>query len=110
VLANAQFPRPDRRHLDEGALVGKVGSVFVCTGAQHGGQETTITSLHSTLLHHGMIIVGLPYSFPGLTNMDEITGGSSYGAGTLAKADGARQPSPSSKCFNTHRAGVSTPS
>jgi NAD(P)H:quinone oxidoreductase type IV len=74
-------------------LVGKVGSVFVSTATQHGGQETTITSFHSTLLHQGMIIVGLPYAFPGLTNMDEITGGSPYGASTLAKGDGSRQPS-----------------
>src|SRR5262247_1122307 len=77
----------------KGALVGKVGSVFTSTGTQHGGQETTITSFHSTLLHHGMILVGLPYAFPGLTKMDEITGGSPYGASTLAGADGSRQPS-----------------
>ena len=77
----------------KGALVGKVGSVFVSTGTQHGGQETTITSFHNTLLHHGMIIVGLPYAFPGLTRMDEVTGGSPYGASTLAGADGSRQPS-----------------
>jgi NAD(P)H dehydrogenase (quinone) len=77
----------------KGALVGKVGSVFASTATQHGGQETTITSFHSTLLHQGMIIVGLPYAFPGLTNMDEITGGSPYGASTLAKADDSRQPS-----------------
>ena len=77
----------------KGALVGKVGSVFVSTGTQHGGQETTITSFHNTLLHHGMLIVGLPYAFPGLTRMDEITGGSPYGASTLAGADGSRQPS-----------------
>jgi len=77
----------------KGALVGKVGSVFASTGTQHGGQETTITSFHSTLLHQGMIIVGLPYSFAGLTRMDEITGGTPYGATTLAKADGSRQPS-----------------
>ena len=77
----------------QGALVGKVGSVFASTGTQHGGQETTITSFHSTLLHQGMIIVGLPYSFAGLLNMDEITGGGPYGATTLAKPDGSRQPS-----------------
>jgi NAD(P)H dehydrogenase (quinone) len=77
----------------KGALVGKVGSVFTSTGTQHGGQETTITSFHSTLLHHGMILIGLPYAFPGLTKMDEITGGSPYGASTLAGADGSRQPS-----------------
>ena len=77
----------------KGALVGKVGSVFASTGTQHGGQETTITSFHSTLLHQGMIIVGLPYSFAGLSRMDEIIGGTPYGATTLAKADGSRHPS-----------------
>src|SRR5262245_14136908 len=76
-----------------GALIGKVGSVFASTGTQHGGQETTITSFHSTLLHHGMIIVGVPYSEAGLTNMNEITGGTPYGATTLAGSDGARLPS-----------------
>jgi NAD(P)H dehydrogenase (quinone) len=80
-------------HWMKGTLVGKVGSVFTSTATQHGGQETTITSFHSTLLHQGMIIVGLPYAFPGLTNMDEITGGSPYGASTLTKGDGSRQPS-----------------
>lgn len=73
-------------------LVGKVGSVFTSTGSQHGGQETTITSFHSTLLHLGMIIVGLPYSEARQTTMAEITGGSPYGASTLA-GDGSRQPS-----------------
>ena len=76
----------------QGGLIGKVGSVFASTGTQHGGQETTITSFHSTLLHHGMIIVGVPYSQPGLTNMAEITGGTPYGATTLAGADGKRTP------------------
>jgi len=76
----------------KGALVGKIGSVFASTGTQHGGQETTLTSFHSTLLHHGMIIVGVPYSCPGLVNMDEITGGTPYGATTMAGADGSRQP------------------
>jgi len=76
----------------KGALVGKVASVFASTGTQHGGQETTITSFHSTLLHQGMIIVGLPYSFAGLTRMDQVTGGTPYGATTLAGADGSRQP------------------
>jgi len=75
-----------------GSLIGKVGSVFTSTGTQHGGQETTITSFHSTLLHHGMIVVGVPYSCQELMNMKEITGGSPYGAGTLAGADGSRQP------------------
>ena len=76
-----------------GALIGKVGSVFASTGTQHGGQETTITSFHSTLLHHGMIIVGVPYSQQGLLNMKEITGGTPYGATTLAGVDGSRVPS-----------------
>jgi NAD(P)H dehydrogenase (quinone) len=77
----------------KGALVGKIGSVFASTGTQHGGQETTIQSFHTTLLHHGMVIVGVPYSCVGLTNMDEISGGTPYGATTLAKADGSRRPS-----------------
>jgi NAD(P)H dehydrogenase (quinone) len=77
----------------QGKLVGKVGSVFASTGTQHGGQESTILSFHTTLLHQGMIIVGLPYTAKGLTRMDEITGGSPYGASTLAGADGKRQPS-----------------
>lgn len=76
-----------------GALVGKVGSVFISTASQHGGQETTITSFHTTLFHHGMIVVGVPYSEQRLLNMDEITGGTPYGASTLAAADGSRQPS-----------------
>lgn len=77
----------------KGALVGKVGSVFASTGTQHGGQETTITSFHSTLLHHGMVIVGVPYTESGLTYMGEISGGTPYGATTLAGSDGSRQPS-----------------
>ena len=77
----------------KGALVGKVGSVFVSTASQHGGQETTITSFHTTLLHQGMIIVGVPYAEPRLLNMDEISGGTPYGASTLANGDGSRQPS-----------------
>ena len=76
-----------------GSLIGKVGSVFTSTGTQHGGQETTITSFHSTLLHHGMVIVGVPYSCQGLTVMTEITGGSPYGSSTLAGGDGKRMPS-----------------
>jgi NAD(P)H dehydrogenase (quinone) len=77
----------------KGGLVGKVGSVFTSTATQHGGQETTITSAHHTLLHQGMIIVGLPYSCPNLMIMTEITGGSPYGAATLAGTDGSRKPS-----------------
>jgi NAD(P)H:quinone oxidoreductase type IV len=76
-----------------GGLVGKVASVFTSTASQHGGQETTITSFHSTLLHQGMIIVGVPYTEQRLLNMDEITGGSPYGVSTLTRGDGSRQPS-----------------
>jgi NAD(P)H dehydrogenase (quinone) len=76
-----------------GALIGKVGSVFASTASQHGGQETTLVSFHTTLLHHGMIVVGLPYSEQGLVNMAEISGGTPYGATTLAGVDGSRQPS-----------------
>lgn len=77
----------------QGALVGKVASVFTSSNTQHGGQETTITSFHSTLLHHGMVIVGVPYTCSGLSVMTEISGGSPYGASTLAGSDGKRMPS-----------------
>lgn len=77
----------------DGSLIGKVGSVFTSSATQHGGQETTVTSFHSTLLHHGMVIVGVPYSCTGLTVMTEITGGSPYGSSTLSGADGKRMPS-----------------
>ena len=80
-------------HWMKGSLIGKVGSVFASTATQHGGQETTITSFHNTLLHQGMIIVGLPYSCQNLLTMSEITGGSPYGAATLAGPDGSRKPS-----------------
>lgn len=73
-------------------LVGKVGSVFTSTGTQHGGQETTITSFHTTLLHLGMIIVGVPYAEKRLLNMEEITGGTPYGASTMAGNNNERQP------------------
>jgi len=76
-----------------GALVGKVGSVFASTATQHGGQETTITSFHTTLLHQGMVIVGLPYTCQDQMTLDEIAGGSPYGATTIAAGDGSRQPS-----------------
>ncbi len=76
-----------------GGLVDKIGSVFTSTGTQHGGQEATILSLHTVLLHHGMIIAGLPYTFEGQSRMDEITGGSPYGASTIAAGDGSRYPS-----------------
>jgi NAD(P)H dehydrogenase (quinone) len=79
----------------EDKLVGKVGSVFTSTGSQHGGQESTILSVHTVLLHLGMIVVGLPYTFKGQLRMDEVTGGSPYGAATLADngSGGDRQPS-----------------
>jgi NAD(P)H dehydrogenase (quinone) len=77
----------------KGALVGKVGSVFASSNTQHGGQESTILSFHITLLHQGFIVVGLPYTFQGQMRMDEITGGSPYGASTIAGADGSRMPS-----------------
>ena len=77
----------------KGALVGKVGSVFTSTATQHGGQESTILSFHTTLLHHGMVIVGLPYAFAGQMDNSEITGGSPYGASTIAGAKGERLPS-----------------
>ena len=77
----------------KGALVGKVGSVFTSSATQHGGQETTITSFHTVLLHHGMVIVGLPYACQAQMGVDEIKGGSPYGASTIAGGDGSRQPS-----------------
>ncbi|HET6223640.1 MAG TPA: NAD(P)H:quinone oxidoreductase [Dongiaceae bacterium] len=77
----------------KGALIGKVGSVFASTATQHGGQESTILSFHTTLLHQGMVVVGLPYAFQGQMRLDEITGGSPYGASTIAGGDGSRQPS-----------------
>ncbi len=77
----------------QGALIGKVGSAFTSTASQHGGQETTIQSVHTTLLHHGMVIVGLPYSFEGNTIMSEVSGGTPYGASTIAGPDGSRMPS-----------------
>ncbi|WP_026381328.1 NAD(P)H:quinone oxidoreductase [Afifella pfennigii] len=80
-------------HWASGALAGKVGSAFTSTGSQHGGQETTLTSTHSVLLHQGFVVVGLPYTFTGQTRLDEITGGSPYGATTISGGDGARWPS-----------------
>ena len=76
-----------------GKLVGKVGSVFSSTATQHGGQESTILSTHTVLLHHGMVIVGLPYTFAGQMIQGEVSGGSPYGASTIAAGDGSRQPS-----------------
>ncbi len=77
----------------DGSLVGKVGSVFASSATQHGGQESTILSFHITLLHQGFVIVGLPYAFQGQMRIDEITGGSPYGATTIAGGDGSRLPS-----------------
>ena len=77
----------------QGKLIGKVGGVFTSTATQHGGQEGTLLSFHTVMLHHGMLIAGLPYSFQGQTSNDEITGGTPYGASTIANGDGSRQPS-----------------
>lgn len=76
-----------------GALNGKVGSAFASTASQHGGQETTLLSIHTSLLHFGMVLVGLPYSWAGQTTLGEITGGSPYGITTITGGDGSRQPS-----------------
>jgi NAD(P)H dehydrogenase (quinone) len=76
-----------------GKLTGKVGSVFTSSATQHGGQESTILSFVPTLMHHGMVVVGLPYTFQGQMGLDEIKGGSPYGATTLTDGDGSRQPS-----------------
>ena len=77
----------------KGGLVGKTGSVFVSTATQHGGQEATLLSFHTNLLHQGMVVVGLPYAFQGQMRIDEITGGSPYGATTIAGGQGERMPS-----------------
>jgi NAD(P)H dehydrogenase (quinone) len=77
----------------QGSLVGKVGSVFTSTASQHGGQETTLTSFHTTLLHQGMIIVGVPYAEVRLMTLNEISGGTPYGASTISAGDGSRMPS-----------------
>jgi NAD(P)H dehydrogenase (quinone) len=77
----------------KGALVGKVGGAFTSTATQHGGQETTLMSAITMMLHQGMVVVGLPYAFQGQMKLDEVTGGSPYGASTIAAPDGSRQPS-----------------
>jgi NAD(P)H dehydrogenase (quinone) len=87
-----QFLDATGRLWAKGALVGKVGSVFTSSNTQHGGQETTIVSTHMTLLHHGMVIAGLPYAFAGQSRIDEITGCSPYGASTIAGPEGDRTP------------------
>ncbi|GAB3584512.1 NAD(P)H:quinone oxidoreductase [Hymenobacter daeguensis] len=78
----------------KGALVGKVGGAFVSTATQHGGQETTIRAVHTALLHHGFVLVGLPYAWQGQMGHHEVTGGTPYGASTVAGGQGERQPSP----------------
>ena len=88
-----QFLDATGRQWASGSLIGKVGSVFVSTATQHGGQESTILSFHTTLLHHGFVVVGLPYAFQGQMRIDEIVGCSPYGASTIAGGDGARMPS-----------------
>lgn len=87
----------------KGRLVGKVGSVFTSTATQHGGQETTLISFHTTLLHHGMVVVGVPFTHPELMTLHEVTGGSPYGAGTLAGGDGSRQPSDNELAIARHQ-------
>ena len=88
-----------------GGLIGKVGSVFVSTASQHGGHETTIASFHTTLFHHGMVVVGVPYSCPELSGSTEVTGGSPYGAGTIAGGDGSRTPSQREKAIARFQGG-----
>ena len=80
-------------HWGTGALIGKVGSAFTSTASQHGGQETTLQNMHNFFFHQGMVIVGVPYSAKELLNMEEITGGSPYGATTITNAQGQRLPS-----------------
>ena len=93
-----------------GALVGKVGAAFVSTATQHGGQETTLFSIITNLLHHGMVVVGLPYAFQGQMRVDEIVGGSPYGPTTIAAGDGSRQPSATeldgARFLGRHVAGI----
>ncbi len=88
-----QFLDATGRQWANGSLIGKVGSVFVSTATQHGGQESTILSFHTTLLHHGFVVVGLPYAFQEQMRIDEITGCSPYGASTIAGGEGQRWPS-----------------
>ncbi|HEY6008401.1 MAG TPA: NAD(P)H:quinone oxidoreductase [Geobacteraceae bacterium] len=87
-----QFLDATGGHWMKGALVGKVGSVFTSSATQHGGQESTILTFHTFLLHQGMVVVGLPYAFAGQMRNDEITGGSPYGASTIAGTQGERRP------------------
>uniref|UniRef100_I2Q7A4 NAD(P)H dehydrogenase (quinone) n=1 Tax=Desulfovibrio sp. U5L TaxID=596152 RepID=I2Q7A4_9BACT len=93
-----------------GGLVGKPAGVFCSTATQHGGQETTILTFMCTLLHHGMVLVGLPYAYAGLTRMDEVSGGSPYGASTMAGSDGSRRPTENelegARYHGRHLAGI----
>ena len=93
-----------------GALVGKVGAAFTSTASQHGGQETTLFSIITNLMHQGLVIVGLPYSFPGLVKLDEVTGGAPYGATTLAGGDASRPVSENeldgARFLGRHVAGI----
>jgi NAD(P)H dehydrogenase (quinone) len=91
-LADGQLPRPGRRPVGARRLNGKVGGAFTSTATQHGGQETTLFSIITNLLHFGMVIVGLDYGHAGQMKIDEVTGGSPYGATTIAGGDGSRQP------------------
>lgn len=94
----------------KGALVGKVGAAFASTATQHGGQETTLFSIITNLLHHGMVVAGLPYSFQGQMRVDEVVGGSPYGPTTIAAGDGSRQPSQTeldgARFLGRHVAGI----
>ncbi len=96
----------------KGALIGKVGSIFTSSATQHGGQESTILTMIPTLMHHGMVVVGLPYSFANQMRLDEIVGGSPYGASTIAAGDGSRQPSQSeldgARFQGQHVAGIAS--
>lgn len=94
----------------KGALIGKPGSVFCSSATQHGGQEATLLSFHTTLLHHGMVVVGLPYAFSGQMGFAEVTGGSPYGASTITGGQGERMPSPNelagARFQGAHVAGI----
>jgi NAD(P)H dehydrogenase (quinone) len=94
----------------KGALVGKVGAGFTSTASQHGGQETTLMAIHTMFFHQGMVAVGLPYSFGGQLTLDEVTGGTPYGASTIAGGDGSRQVSENEKAgarfMGRHVAGI----
>ena len=94
-------------HWVTGALIGKVGSAFTSTASQHGGQETTLLAMHTFFFHQGMVVTGVPYSAQELLNLDEMTGGTPYGASTIAGPRGERQPTPTSWPSPAPRAGTS---